>query len=80
MKPISFISALTASVLCLASATHACPSCFASSKAQALQAYYASVVFMALLPFGLVAGVLFWLRKRLQQNEQAQRGAGDSQA
>lgn len=50
----------------LANAAHACPNCFASSKSQALEAYYVSILFMALIPFGMVAALFFWLRHRLR--------------
>lgn len=80
MKQFFLISAITAFVLCSAGATQACPSCFASSKANALQAYYVSVAFMVVLPFGMVGGVIFWLRRKQQQHANAQHRAFDSQA
>jgi len=59
-------------MLFLTTAAHACPNCFASSKAQALQAYYVSIAFMALIPFGMVAGLVLWLRGKIR------RGANSS--
>jgi hypothetical protein len=39
----------------------ACPQCFVSSDNQVLNAYYVSVLFMALVPFGIVGSILAWL-------------------
>lgn len=50
-----------AALLFVPTAGQTCPKCFASANGQVLHAYYASVLFMALIPFGLVGSVLAWL-------------------
>lgn len=39
----------------------ACPVCFGSTSAQVLDAYYASVLLLSLLPLAMIAGFAAWL-------------------
>lgn len=74
------ITAIVAYSFLLAATAEACPNCFASSNTQALQAYYVSIAFMALIPFGLVAGIVLWLRRQQQAHERSAMLPSDSQA
>jgi hypothetical protein len=42
----------------------ACPKCFAATGKQILNAYYVSIAFMALIPFGIVGAVLSWIYRQ----------------
>jgi hypothetical protein len=61
------ILAAVACTTLLAATAHACPNCFAASKSQALEAYYVSIAFMGMIPFGMVAGLALWLRRKRNQ-------------
>lgn len=71
---------ISALVFGLREVAHACPNCFASSNTQALQAYYVSIGFMALAPFAMVGGVIFWLRRKHRQFERERLPSSSSQA
>lgn len=45
----------------------ACPKCFAATAKQVLNAYYVSVAFMSLIPFGIIGVILAWLRRQSRQ-------------
>jgi hypothetical protein len=45
----------------------ACPKCFASTSKQVLHAYYISIAFMGLIPFGIVGSILGWLLFKQRQ-------------
>ncbi|MEE9214389.1 MAG: hypothetical protein V3U54_06265 [Thermodesulfobacteriota bacterium] len=40
-----------------------CPFCFSSATEEVLHTYYLSVIFMSLLPFGVVGGLAIWIYK-----------------
>lgn len=42
----------------------ACPKCFAATSKQVLNAYYVSVAFLALIPFGIIGAILTWLHRQ----------------
>jgi hypothetical protein len=46
----------------------ACPKCFAATGKQILTAYYVSVAFMALIPFGIVGAVLSWIYRQSRRS------------
>lgn len=43
-----------------------CPKCFASSDTSVLHAYYISILFMTLIPFGIVGSILAWVFFRMR--------------
>jgi amino acid transporter len=67
-------------VLVFFETAHACPSCFASSKTSALQAYYVSIGFMALLPLAMIGAAFVWLRRKQRQFEREREFPPSSQA
>jgi hypothetical protein len=42
----------------------ACPKCFAATGKQVLNAYYASIAFMSLIPLGIIGAVLTWIYRQ----------------
>jgi hypothetical protein len=42
----------------------ACPKCFASTAKQVLNAYYVSIAFMVLIPFGIIGSILAWIHRQ----------------
>ncbi|MEK7726895.1 MAG: hypothetical protein AAB354_00715 [candidate division KSB1 bacterium] len=68
-----------AAMALLAATAHACPNCFASSKAQALEAYYVSIAFMGMMPFGMVAGLVLWLKRKQSRFAREQESFSRSQ-
>ena len=60
-------AALTvALVTLLPDSAHACPVCF-DPRDENRFAFLATTIFLTLLPLGLVAGVLLWVRHRSRQ-------------
>ncbi len=45
----------------------ACPSCIAAQDQDVQIAYMAGTAFMSVLPLALIAGLVFWLRRRARQ-------------
>ena len=43
------------------SVAQTCPFCFSSTTKEVLHTYYLSVIFMSLLPFGVVGGIAIWI-------------------
>ena len=41
----------------------ACPFCFSSATENVLHTYYISVIFLSLLPLGVVEGIAIWVYK-----------------
>ena len=63
--------AFLAAAAALPDAAHACPVCFDSSD-ENRQAFFATTVFLTLLPLGMVGGAGLWLRHRARERaEQA---------
>jgi len=50
-------------VALLPDSAHACPVCF-DPRDENRFAFFATTIFLSLLPLGLVAGVLLWVRHR----------------
>jgi hypothetical protein len=48
----------------LPAVSEACPKCFAATGKQALNAYYVSIAFMSLIPFGIIGAVLTWIYRQ----------------
>lgn len=51
----------------LPSVASACPLCIAAQDEAVQVAYIFATGFMTFLPFGLVGGLIFWLRRRARQ-------------
>jgi len=65
----------TAALTLLASpAARACSSCFSLTD-RGREAYYASTVFLGLLPFLILGGVIFWLRWAAKHAAESPEGA-----
>ena len=43
---------------------HACPVCF-DQREQNRLAFFATTIFLSLLPLGMIAGVYFWMKKKM---------------
>lgn len=54
---------------------HACAVCF-DARDENRAAFLATTVFMSLLPLGMVAGLVLWLRRRAQVMEQGTEDRG----
>jgi hypothetical protein len=68
-KHILFLLSIALVILSLPSLSEACPKCFASTTKQVLNAYYVSIAFMAVIPFGIIGSVLMWIyRQRRRQH------------
>jgi len=46
----------------------ACPKCFGASAQQVLNAYYLSIAFMALIPFGIIGAILTWIQRQSRRH------------
>lgn len=55
--------ALLVILLVLPDVLHACPVCF-DPRDENRAAFFATTIFLSLLPLGLVAGLVVWLRHR----------------
>jgi predicted lysophospholipase L1 biosynthesis ABC-type transport system permease subunit len=51
----------------------ACPKCFGASAQQVLNAYYVSIAFMALIPVGIIGGVLTWIHRQSRRHLYSQK-------
>ena len=58
---------VSAVIMFLPAVSHACPNCYASSSKPVLDAYYLSIAFLILIPFGIVGSMLAWLVFRLRR-------------
>jgi hypothetical protein len=59
----------------LPDSAHACPVCF-DPRDENRFAFLATTIFLTLLPLGLVAGVLLWVRHRSRQLAESEPQAG----
>jgi hypothetical protein len=50
-----------------------CPKCFGASAQQVLNAYYVSIAFMALIPVGIIGGILTWLQRQNRRHLDSQK-------
>jgi hypothetical protein len=60
-------AALLALVLALPYDAAACPLCIAAQDESVQVAYIAATAFMTFLPFSLIGGLIYWLRRRARQ-------------
>ncbi len=76
MRTRARVAALAAALLALApGVAQACAVCFDARDANRA-AFFATTVFMSLLPLGMVTGLVAWLRRRSRMLERGQ-GTGD---
>lgn len=61
---------VAALLVALPGAAHACPVCF-DPREENRAAFFATTVFLSLLPLGMVAGVVLWLRRRMRTLDRA---------
>jgi hypothetical protein len=54
----------------------ACPKCFAAAGKQVLNAYYASIAFMSLIPLGIIGAVLIWIHRQTHPRHSNEKDAG----
>lgn len=64
--------ALVALILVAPALADACPVCNSAKNEQSRIAFLVTTAFLSLLPLGLVAGVLYWLRSSIRAAEQGQ--------
>lgn len=57
----------TAILLAMPTSASACPLCIAAQDESVQIAYIFATGFMTFLPFALVGGLIFWLRRRARQ-------------
>lgn len=57
-------------LVALPGVAHACPVCF-DPREENRAAFFATTVFLSLLPLGMVAGVVLWLRRRMRTLDRA---------
>lgn len=60
------LGALVATML-LSVVAGACPVCFQAQNEENRIAFIVTTVFLSLLPFGLVGGLILWVRRRARQ-------------
>lgn len=68
-----FALVLVVFLLLMANSAQACPNCFASSDKRVLHTYYASALFLSLLPFGIVGFILAWFYFSKRQTSSKKR-------
>jgi len=62
MKIYSYwVSAIAIGAMLFPTLAQACPFCFSSATENVLHTYYISVIFLSLLPFGVVGGIAIWI-------------------
>ena len=65
MRKLSLlIVGLTVVLLFLPSLGAACPKCFAAAGQKVLNAYYVSIAFLGLIPFGIIGTILVWIHRQ----------------
>lgn len=76
-----------AAMLLLAAVAHACPVCGAEGTARNRAAFFNSTMFLSLLPLGMIATGLWWVRRRMPRDlagefevTDSSAGAGDAGA
>jgi len=81
MMPVSPRIAARLTALLLAAAlvlapelAEACPVCNSAKNEASRIAFLATTAFLSLLPLGLVAGVLLWLRHTIRAEEEVEPG------
>jgi hypothetical protein len=42
----------------------ACPKCFSAAGQKVLNAYYVSIAFLGLIPFGIIGAILVWIHRQ----------------
>lgn len=67
---VLFLFGLMAVILLCSTPALPCPNCFASTDQKVLHTYYASVIFLSLMPFGILGFISTWLflHKRKTEN------------
>lgn len=76
MSRAVIVAIFVAIFLLLPEAAHACPVCF-DARDENRQAFLATTVLLSLLPLGMVGGVGFWMRRRVDQMERDEAGLAD---
>lgn len=77
---LSWMLAIGVGAILLPTVAHTCPFCFSSTTKEVLHTYYLSVIFMSLLPFGIVGGIAFWIyrNKRSVPGSQVEESCQDN--
>ena len=66
-------------LLVLPEVVYACPVCFDASD-ENRQAFLATAAMLTLLPLGMVGGIGLWMRRRLNDMDDAEDGSQDQDA
>ena len=64
--------ALAALLVCAPGLAEACPVCNATKNEASRIAFLVTTAFLSLLPLGLVAGILLWLRSSIRAGQQGE--------
>ena len=64
-----WVPVLVLLLVVLPDALHACPVCF-DQREQNRAAFFATTVFLSLLPLGMIAGMVWWIRRRMKAASQ----------
>lgn len=72
-KNILLVCSLAVLLLLWPNISAACPKCFGASAKQVLNAYYVSIAFMALIPVGIIGGILTWLQRQNRRQLDSQK-------
>jgi hypothetical protein len=59
-------------LFCVPVTALACPVCFAGNGEESRTAFLTTTIFMTSLPLAMIGGVIWWLRRRLLQQDEAQ--------
>ena len=79
LRVFAVASVAAFAVLALPDVAHACPMCF-SGPAESRRAFFVTAAFLTLLPLGMVAGTMAWLRGKARRAESEQSENGDAGA